>query len=140
MNLKILASILATCVAASAAELPIKAATVIPLSPSERKVLSEAILPDASAAITIVCGGEWCKFAAADVADVFKSKKWAVQRIDHPGLGIDGVVGLRLVACNIGTGTIENALRQMDNRKIEVIHETQCFGGPSIALVIGRPD
>lgn len=95
--------------------------------------------------LTVVCGGEWCRALANDVAQVFGAAgNWNVARINHPGLGVDGVVGLRVVVCKGDPKAVAEAIKAATPRQVEVIEDvcpvsSEQARALQVFLVIGKP-
>ncbi len=70
------------------------------------------------------------------------SAKWSVKTINHGGLGIDGVSGIRVNSCGMEGEKIAAVLRRATSRKIEMVDDGKCPAGSEreILLILGQPD
>lgn len=110
------------------------------LTTNERSAISSALSKSEKDSVTIVCGGPWCRQASDDLAALFFVAGWKVDRINHGGLGIDGLAGIRVVSCRGKSASIHGLLKSATERKIEVIDDTNCWGHEAIYIVIGSPE
>ncbi len=134
--------ITAACIASAlAASSPcIAAESHAPLSATERGALQDDLRKAKPGQVTVACGGTWCARLAGDVRGVFAAAGWKVTPINHGGLGIDGVAGLRVTACGFKAGAVGEAIRKATSRPVEVIDEGACGNAPEeLFLVIGMP-
>jgi hypothetical protein len=110
------------------------------LTTNERSAISSALSKAEKDSVTIVCGGPWCRQASDDLASLFFIAGWKVDRINHGGLGIDGLTGIRVVSCRGKSAGIHHLLKSATQRKIEVVDDTNCWGHEAIYIVIGTPE
>lgn len=94
------------------------------LSPAETASI-RAVLQSSSGSVTVACGGPWCSGLAAGVAKAFGDAGWAVHRINHGGIGVDGVSGIRVGYCQSWGQKASDALAAT-GRRVEVQQETGC--------------
>jgi hypothetical protein len=112
-----------------------------PLDGLERKRLLDALKANEPGSLLIVCGGKWCRELADDLVAVFRQGSWKVNRVDSPGIGVDGVRGIRVAACAGAGAKIDAVLREATPRRIQHIDEGACAPGAAtaIAVVLGQP-
>lgn len=112
-----------------------------PLSPHEKTALAFALHGKETGTITIACAGLYCKHLADDVAALFSAEKWKVNRINHGGMGIDGVVGLRANSCGLQEEKVRDTVEWATTRKVKTVDDGPCSGNDdrAIYLIIGTP-
>lgn len=125
-----LAAVIVVATAAIGAE-----ATLPPMSVGEKAALVEALKKDQPATATIACAGTWCEQLGADLQRTFVGQNWKVERMDHGGLGIDGVPGVRIHPCG-DTEKVVAAI--LPTRRREVIQEACGAGDRDVFIILGR--
>ena len=96
-----------------------------PLTTQEQTNLSTE-LRGTSGKIMIACAGDYCRALADGVAGIFARAGWQVSRVNHGGLGISGIVGMRADSCGIGAAKLRAAIEKATPRKIEVVGDGPC--------------
>lgn len=112
------------------------AAPWAPLTQVETAALTKELKGGPPGSITIACGSAACSALEKSVAAVFAVIGWHVTQINHGGLGIDGVQGLRVDSCGVAADEVKAAVERTTTRKIVVVHDGDCKE-PEIVFVIG---
>lgn len=112
-----------------------------PLSAAEMAAFERALERTVPGSITIACASTKCRALQKGIAILFAAANWKVTKINHGGLGIDGVVGLRVNSCGIQERKLKQFIESATDRKVEAINDGPCDerGDREVYLTIGEP-
>lgn len=117
--------------------------TQLPLSPREKMALATALQQSPPGVVAhVACAGPWCTALASDIAALLEHAKWLVTRDNGGGLGIDGVVGIRINSCGFQQDVVRDLIESTTKRKVDVISDGPCEAtgaDRAVYIVIGRP-
>jgi hypothetical protein len=111
--------------------------------------LNFAALPPGRA--IVACASPACRAVADQLVAALQRAHWQVQRVDHGGLGVDGVKTLRVEGCKElvlrVAPIIERAFPSKVSAKglvtsgtsFEVIDDGSCHPGMPVTIVVGVP-
>jgi hypothetical protein len=109
-----------------------------PLSRPEHNALLDVLRKSPPGAVTVACPKRTCAALATSVEKAFADGGWKVTRFRKRGIGVDGVVGLRVAGCGHGTaGKIADAMGKITDQEVETEIEPACRGDGDVIVVIG---
>jgi hypothetical protein len=114
-----------------------RASTHDPLAPEYKEAMAKNLTKLAPSTITIACGSAACRSLADDFADAFAAAQWKVSRIDHGGIGITDVTGVRVDSCEQKEAIVKKLIEGATPLSVEMVDEGPCNGDAETYLVVG---
>lgn len=108
------------------------------LNKKQSDVLMKALAGSQPGDIVLACAHPECSLIATEVAAAFVGAKWNVTSIRHGGLGIDGIIGIRIEYCGIKPAKITDTIRDMHMADVTEIDDGECKGeGHHLFVIFG---
>jgi hypothetical protein len=86
---------------------------------------------------TVACATDACAKAMGSIATALKQKGWRVTTVEHGGVGIDGVQGLRVESCNERAQQVVDALAPLfRGEKLDLEGVGPCRAGPTFPVIV----